>query len=167
MNQSTRKPRTKTTMHIHCTQEENIRRLNEIIVGDGHPEDGLAFKVGRMADSVDEIKMKLSAASDIEKEMEIIRRVDAEKEKLKKEFEGKKSLKFGKVTKIVGLVLGGLTIIAMFVLNLIEHRNTSGIPILEKKVDMLNVPVNTSRGLELWPSGMLMDSVNKTRNGKN
>ena len=38
---------------------------------------------------------------------------------------------------------------------------------LKSQMDMVNTPVNTPRGVELWPSGMLMDSVYKTRNGKN
>ena len=49
-----------------CTQAENIRRMNEILVGNGHPEDGLAFRFKEfMADhkrvlfDIDEIKNEL------------------------------------------------------------------------------------------------------------
>jgi hypothetical protein len=40
-----RKPaiRARKTNHC-CTQEENLRRMNEILIGNGHPEDGLAFR---------------------------------------------------------------------------------------------------------------------------
>lgn len=36
----------RATVVVHdCTQREVIKRLSELIVGNGHPEDGLAFKV--------------------------------------------------------------------------------------------------------------------------
>ena len=39
-----------------CTQTEVIDRMSLILVGNGHPEDGLAFKVRQMFEDVSEIK---------------------------------------------------------------------------------------------------------------
>ena len=40
-----RKPAIRARKVNHCcTQEENLRRMNEILIGNGHPEDGLAFR---------------------------------------------------------------------------------------------------------------------------
>jgi hypothetical protein len=40
----------------YCTQAEAIDRMNLLIVGNGHPEDGLAFKTAKMTEDVAEIK---------------------------------------------------------------------------------------------------------------
>ena len=45
-----------TSVIHYCTQGEAIARLNTLIVGNGHPEDGLAFKTAKMTDDVAEIK---------------------------------------------------------------------------------------------------------------
>jgi len=38
---------------------------------------------------------------------------------------------------------------------------------LKSQMDMVNTPVQTERGIELWPSGMVIDSIKKMKNGKN
>ncbi len=45
-----------TPVEIDCIQRENIAKLNLIIGGNGHPEEGLAFKVSEMYKNVTEIK---------------------------------------------------------------------------------------------------------------
>jgi hypothetical protein len=40
----------------YCTQAEAIDRMNLLIIGNGHPEDGLAFKTAQMTKDVGEIK---------------------------------------------------------------------------------------------------------------
>ena len=46
----------------YCSQEETIKRINLILIGNGHPEDGLAFKVLHMAKTHESI---LSSLKDI------------------------------------------------------------------------------------------------------
>ena len=53
---TTAKPRTKKVVEHFCTQEEAIARINAILVGNGHPEDGLAYKVLAMHDNIENIK---------------------------------------------------------------------------------------------------------------
>lgn len=52
------KPRTrkKSEPDYYCTQEEAIRRMSLILVGNGKPEDGIAFKVLTMHDNIEDIK---------------------------------------------------------------------------------------------------------------
>ena len=42
-------------VHV-CTQSENIEKMNLILLGNGHPEDGLAYKVIKMTDDITAIK---------------------------------------------------------------------------------------------------------------
>jgi hypothetical protein len=39
-----------------CSQAETIDKINLILLGNGDPEKGLAYRVGRMADSHDQMK---------------------------------------------------------------------------------------------------------------
>lgn len=44
-NPSKRRTRTKTVVVHQCNQEEYLKRVNMVLFGNGHPEDGLAFLV--------------------------------------------------------------------------------------------------------------------------
>lgn len=53
------KPRVKKKAiqeHSYCTQEETIARMSLILVGNGKPEEGLAYKVLAMHDNIENIK---------------------------------------------------------------------------------------------------------------
>ena len=59
-----------TIYHV-CSQEENLAKLNLVLLGNGHPEDGIAFKVLAMAenhkiikDDIGEIKDSLKKITD-------------------------------------------------------------------------------------------------------
>lgn len=51
-------------VHMVCTQTENIAKLNLVLLGNGNPENGIAFKVLRMADSHELIKDDISEIKD-------------------------------------------------------------------------------------------------------
>jgi hypothetical protein len=57
--------KTKPVIH-YCTQEEAIKRINTILVGNGHPEDGLAFVVRASLNDIKDIKVDIS---DIKKDI--------------------------------------------------------------------------------------------------
>lgn len=50
-------------IHI-CTQAENIAKLNLVLLGNGNPETGVAFKVLRMADSNEVIRVDIREIKD-------------------------------------------------------------------------------------------------------
>lgn len=57
-------------LHI-CSQEENLAKLNLVLLGNGHPEDGIAFKVLSLVESnriikddIGEIKDSLKKLTD-------------------------------------------------------------------------------------------------------
>jgi len=55
---------------IHsCTQADRLKRIELILVGNGHPEDGYVFKVIEMGKEITEIKDHLTGISGIVKEL--------------------------------------------------------------------------------------------------
>jgi hypothetical protein len=53
----------------YCSQEETIKRINLILIGNGHPEDGLAFKVLHMAKTHESILTSLKDINGSVKEL--------------------------------------------------------------------------------------------------
>ena len=52
----------------YCTQSEAIDRINLLLVGNGHPEDGLAFKVAKMTQDTADIKEAVNKLGTMYKE---------------------------------------------------------------------------------------------------
>jgi hypothetical protein len=62
-------PIPKTKIIHYCTQEEAISRINLILVGNGHPEDGIAYKVLQMAKTHESILASLEKIDNNIKEL--------------------------------------------------------------------------------------------------
>ena len=155
-----RVPKEKVAILHICEQKENIRKINEMLVGNGHPEDGLAFKVRRMYDTSEEIKKqvgeireKLSSVAEVNTELEIQRRISIKVSELK-------NIKLDKGVKVAGIFIAALILISSFFLGVLNYQHTRGIPGLKTEVDMINTPVRTRDGsIQWWPSGVVIDSI--------
>jgi hypothetical protein len=75
---------------IHfCTQEEAIARINTILIGNGHPEDGLAFVVRKSITDIAEIKDCLKELNgSVKTSIEASAKTGKALELYKKEMEG-------------------------------------------------------------------------------
>ena len=146
------KPEKIAVIH-HCTQEDRVKRIELILVGNGHPEDGYVYKVIEMAKAITDINDKLTTISvKVTTLYDDSTGVKAIKSKSRTNFEA--------VIKILGVVL----MLGMFVLgyfNLVSKSKE-----LKEEVNLINTPVRTRSGvIEWYPSGVLIDSLNKVSNG--
>ena len=159
-------------MSIPCNQVDNIQHLkngqdtiqkdiNKIwVVLDGNGKPGLRTDIALMSQSIQEIKTKLSATSEINMELEIQRRVNIETGKIR-------NVKFSKVLKVIGLIFAFITLATSFVFSILSYSHTSEIPDLKSEVDMINIPVRTRSGvIEWYPAGIVIDSLNDESNNK-
>ena len=62
-------PKEKVAILHVCEQRDNIEKLNLILVGNGHPEEGYVFKVVEMGKEIKNINEKLTGISGIVKEL--------------------------------------------------------------------------------------------------
>jgi len=144
------KPEKIAVIH-HCTQEDRVKRIELILVGNGHPEDGYVYKVIEMAKTISAINDKLTAISGTVTTLyDDSTGVRAVKTKAQTNFET--------VIKILGVVL----MLGMFVLgyfNLVSKSKE-----LKEEVNLINTPVRTRSGVIQWyPSGIVIDSLNKVK----
>lgn len=134
-------PGNETILHsVPCTQNQNIadiksdlRKIHKII--DGNGENGMKTDIAI-------IKEKLSGTMEVNTELEITRRVNEHKEKIRKEYEAKKNVRFGKTAQVIGLVFTGIAVITSLVLGVLSLSNTKKIPTVEDRL------VNEVRNLD-------------------
>jgi predicted SnoaL-like aldol condensation-catalyzing enzyme len=142
------------TVYIHkCSQKEVLEQMSIILVGNGHPEDGLAFRFGefmtdhkRVLENIEEIKLNVStaikasitAAHAIEEYKRHEEDISEGKEaiiKLAEKSTKEKREKIRTTLQLMATIIG----IMMFILaymNIIKQSTTNG-----KKIDNLGTPV--------------------------
>jgi hypothetical protein len=137
-----KKANPKQVVVVHsCTQEETIRKINLILLGNGKPEDGLAFIVKNMSrinedmcKDLSEIKCKFSLSAEVNNELETQNRVrDAiikEREKIKNELIKQKELDTSQKTFSWSKIGIGITALSLVVLLVFQILNYS----LNKKI---------------------------------
>ena len=166
-------PSSKRSIREHtCIQEVVIARLNYILVGNGHPEDGLAFQVRLFVKNQEAIEENLSkingtvvealeAASRAASALELYKvetaNYEAGKQASKDSFAKRSSLKWMKVFQtimIIAAMVGlGFTTYFGFV-------NSQKNAIIEKRVDNLGVPVVTRGGqIKFFPNDFVNDTI--------
>jgi len=62
-------PKEKVAILHVCEQRDNIAKLNLILVGNGHPEEGYVYKVVEMSKEIKNINDKLTGINGIVKEL--------------------------------------------------------------------------------------------------
>ena len=62
-------PKEKVAIIHHCSEVDRISRIELILVGNGHPEDGYVYKVIEMGKEVKDINDKLTGISTIVKDL--------------------------------------------------------------------------------------------------
>jgi hypothetical protein len=160
------------TTHF-CTQEDAINRINLILVGNGHPEDGLAFVVKAMTKDMSEIKTHLSAvnaniseaikaATTSSSALELYKKETESIERGKVEAEGRQqlaeSLKRANIRDNWYKVFTALALIASIYFGFANNKKSSKIETTtsatENKIDTRGVPVVVRNGQVLnLPSG--------------
>jgi len=129
-----------TVMHsVPCTQSQNIVDIKNDINGlhkiiDGNGAKGMKTDIALLIESTEHIKKKLSGTMEVNTELEIIRRVREQEEKIRKDFEDKKNVRFSKAAKIIGLVFTGIAVCTSLILGVLSFVNTKKIPIVEDKL---------------------------------
>jgi len=129
-----------TVMHsVPCAQNQNIadiksdlNSLHEII--DGNGKQGMKTHIALLMESTEQIRKKLSGTMEVNTELEITRRVREQEEKLRKEFEDKKNVKFSKAVKIIGLIFTVIAVCTSVTLGVLSFINTNKIPVVEDKL---------------------------------
>jgi len=131
-------------LHV-CTQEEQIRKLSEILVGNGHPEDGYVYKVIEVCKEVKDINNKLTGITGIVKELH---EESIGKKAIGKTDQEKKIEKRAELLKIVQtcmliIVIIGLCITTYFGFRGNKKQDTIMInqDVIKKRQDNLGVPV--------------------------
>jgi len=163
--------RTKPIEHV-CYRDKEITDMHRILTGNGDPEKGLCRQVALLsltqeviAGKIEEIKVSLSNAADIEKEMEIQKRV-------KNEVDGIQNIKFSKKTAVTGLLLYALMLAATIFFSVTSARHSTQTKTIvtdtKSEIDMLNTPVTDPRSgrTYLMPAGLLIDSLRAVDNEK-
>lgn len=151
---SKRKPRTKTIVVHKCNQEEYLKRVNTVLFGNGHPEDGLAFLVRQfikehtnMTQDIANIRNDLGELKgDYTKVKNSFERYKAEekgfdegvkhtKEKIGKTVAEKRAefLKHLQVISVIGGLIG------------VGFAIYFGFKKIDSKIDNLGVPVSVTR----------------------
>ena len=113
-----------TTEHI-CFRDKEITDMHKILTGNGNPELGLCNQVSLIGErqsvvikTLKDIDRALSGSAEIEKEIEIQRRIrEAE--------DSKNNIKFNKKTVIIGLVLYALMLIGTVTISVISLSNSN------------------------------------------
>jgi len=131
----------------YCTQEEAIKRMSHILVGNGHPEDSLAFKQAQTSEDIKdikellhEIKSNYAGLSDSLKtfKAELKGRDDANNKS------------FSKTIQIVGVIVAFLGVIGGMVIGF--NKTNSKTEELRNYVETVTTPM-TLRG------GTLLDTI--------
>lgn len=161
---------------IHrCSQKENIRRINEILVGNGHPEDGLAFQFKvfmkdhtKVVEDIAEIKKNVNEA--LASSGKAARAIELYKAEVNgvEIGEGKRSVKSKLRFDTIISIIGTLVILIGLVITL--HQLKKDNTMTDKKIDDLGVPVIVNpRGqtvplpsdskLKMYPKDFVNDTI--------
>lgn len=156
---SKRRPRTKTIVVHQCSQEEYLKRVNTVLFGNGHPEDGIAFLVrqfikdqGNMVQDIANIRNDLGELKgDYSRVKNSFERYKAEekgydegvkhtKEKIGKTITEKRAefLKYLQVISVLVAIVGGGFAIYF------------GFKKIDSKIDNLGVPVSVTRSGQIY-----------------
>jgi hypothetical protein len=147
-----------------CTQEEQIRKISLLLIGNGHPQDGYVYKVIEMGNKVNDIDKKLTGISgtvamlydESIKKKEVLKSSD--------ELRSERRERFRSILQLSAtiIMLLGLLATAYF-----GYKNFTNI---EEKIDNMGVPVvinsrgetvNLPDGYELkrFPNDYLNDTI--------
>ena len=132
-----------------CTQADRLQRIELILVGNGHPEDGYVFKVIEMGKEITEIKDHLTGISGIVKELH--------EESIGNKATGvSKEITFGRIINVAGVVIALVMMWQGYKSLLKEAKDTKS----EVKItnDVLHSPV--IRGIQYDP--FAKDTINGT-----
>jgi len=164
-----RKPAIRARHHL-CEKEEIISRLSVLLIGNGEPEKGFAFKMARMAEEqksltsdISEIKVSVKDLVDMHtKTFEAITKTATDLETYKKEMaqykEGesnaevkatrdaqiKAQTKRDNAYKTFSILALTLTIIGLAVTILLSQKNNAKTEDTNKRVENLGSPVVTN-----------------------
>jgi hypothetical protein len=153
-----------------------LNRLSKVSLGNGHEEDGLLFVVRKFVNEhavvltdIHDIKEKLGTVTEINTELEVQRRVQAEKEKLIREARENLEIKLKKRTftwskiPVIVAILSLIVLTIFSILNYNINRKTATKEDVKSVKDDLGQPVViTSRGeIGNLPKG---DSIKYFRN---
>lgn len=117
-----------------CTEAQRISRIELILVGNGHPEDGYVYKVIEMGKSIQEINDHLTGISGIVKDLH-------EEAVGKRAVIIKEASAFEKGLKIAGVALAFGMLILGYV-NLTRQNR-----VMERRIENIGIPlIMNSRG---------------------
>ena len=133
-----RVPKEKVAILHHCTERERLARIEVILVGNGHPEEGYVFKVMEMGREITEIKDHLTGISGIVKD-------------LHEESVGVKAVLKTQAEKKVNWINMAMLIVAtigMIVTAIFSYKGNEQSKINTNKIDNFGTPVIVNpRGL--------------------
>lgn len=157
-----KKTPSKSQKVIHvCSQKENIRRLNEVVIGNGHPEDGLAYIVRGMKEDVGQIRTTVNKAiEDSAKTQQLLEQYKSDEAKyeegkqaiikLREKEEKENRERFRSALQLISTILVFLGICVTIYLSVRGREQT------DKKIDNLGTPVlSNPRGLYIRPEDSL------------
>lgn len=163
---TSKRRRTARTVVVHqCNQEEVLRRVNLVLFGNGHPEDGLAFLVREFIKSQKDITQDIAnIRNDIGELKGDYTRVKSSFERYKAEMNGfeagkkeaaehsgktkvEKRAVFLKILQTIAVILTaiGIGFSAYF-----GYKNNKGQGVTDSKIDNLGVPVTVTRSGNLY-----------------
>ena len=143
----TKKPLCKSNS---CSQTEVISRMSRILVGNGHPEDGLAFIVRRSADQLNDIKVSVESLHlKYQETLTAANTASSALEKYQAEVKGFESgqavilaagdKKFEKRMKVIGVILAIL--MAIFAYFNLQKQNRAILMDIQKSGSVQTPPI--------------------------
>jgi len=166
----------------YCSQEEVINRISKILVGNGNPEDGFVYRVLQMASDQKHIAEVLSQMTKNLEQIQVnneglleeITQVRGSLETFKATMQGRDDAMKAGDEKARSLTTRNIQIIGVIIAFLVlgsgmyfgfkklstEQQN------LRAQVNYINTPVLNERTgkYELYPTGVLVDSLRKVEN---
>jgi hypothetical protein len=154
----------------------DLKELEPILILIGKQEERLAKKIDEVHESVKEAKTELKKLNGTVREHQTIIDknlphtimhcsqhttidkikqaliIDETEKGIKKRHTIERRARFITMITLAGVVVS-------LVIGLLSLFHTNKIPGLKEEVDMINTPVQTERGIELWPSGVLFDTL--------
>jgi hypothetical protein len=134
------KPEKVAIIH-NCTEKETLNRLSQLLVGNGHPEDGYVYKVIEMGKQVSDINEKLTGISGIVKELHEESTSKRAINKTDKEIKAEKRLVWQK------WIQTGMFIIAAFGLIVTAYFSYNSDRKIGKPKDTLTKEIRSQEGI--------------------
>lgn len=176
MPPSKRRTRTRTVVVHECNQEVYLNRINTVLFGNGHPEDGLAFmfraflekeksKEADIAEIKKQVGEAVGSAMTAKHALELYQKEMEGREKQQKIENDKKTFNWDKTFKVLGSVLALITLIVMAYF---QWKSSGKMDDVEKRVYDQGTPVVTdTRGrpiqgaeVRFWPKDFEGDTTN-------